>query len=226
MKNIGLIVAVEIDSVLSKYGQPQKKEKIDAFEVLTYNLGKEGRLYVVECGAGEIAAAAATQFCISKLACQIIVNFGIVGGLTKEMCVEKTCVVEKVVHYDWDVSSDKRYKLGQYDGFDDCYIPATQHLIDLALKVEPGLTKVIDASADKFVDGYKNKRRLHKKFNADICEMEAAGIALTCHRNNVPFLMIKCVSDGVKAGIDDFNTYFNRSAGICLEVVDKILKEI
>lgn len=44
-----------------------------------------------------MAAAAATQFLISQMQVDFIVNFGVVGGLTEEMTKTKMCVVESVV---------------------------------------------------------------------------------------------------------------------------------
>lgn len=228
MKKIGLIVAVELDSVLNKYGKPVSEKRIDGFNVLTYNIDNKAELYVVHCGAGEISAASATQLCISKLKCSMILNFGIVGGLTNEMSETKLCVVEKIVHYDFDVSADdKRFVPGQHDGYPDAYIPATKSLIDTALKIEPELKKVIIASGDKFIDTASKKRDLHNKFNADICDMEAAGIALTCDRTKIPYLMIKCVSDGCNDdSYNSFLEYFTESAEKCFDVMDKIIKKI
>lgn len=42
------------------------------------------------------------------------------------------------------------------------------------------------ASGDVFVTKNDDKHRLAKEFGADICEMELAGIAIACERNNVP----------------------------------------
>jgi len=228
MKKIGLIVAVELDSVLNKYGKPVSEQNLDGFNVLAYNIDNKAELFVVHSGAGEISAAAATQFCISKLNCSMILNFGIVGGLTDEMTETKLCVVEKIVHYDFDVSADdKRFVPGQHDGYKDAYIPATKDLIKAALKIEPNLKKVVIASGDKFVDTASKKRDLHTRFKADICDMEAAGIALTCDRSKIPYLMIKCVSDGCKDdSYNSFLEYFTESATICFDVMDKIIKKI
>ena len=226
MKKIGLIVAVEIESVLNRYGQPIKRQKIDAFDVLIYQVTDNAQLYVVSCGVGEIAAASATQFCISKLKCKMIVNFGIVGGLTDEMSATKTCIVEKVVHYDFDTSDiDTGYVQGQYNDYPDPFIPVTKKLLDKALKLEPTLQKVVLASGDKFVGTTEKKRGLHKQFGAHICDMEGAAVALVCNRNKIPFLMIKCVSDGVLDSTE-FNHYFHKSASICFELTDKIIKNI
>lgn len=156
----------------------------------------------------------------------MIINFGIVGGLTKEMGETKTCVVERVVHYDFDISADSNHTVGQYSCYPDCYIPVTMQLVDSALEINPELKRVTIASGDKFVGKASQKKKLHKMFNADICDMEAAGIALTCNRNNIPFLMIKCVSDGFKSGIATFEEYFDKSASICFEITDNIIKQM
>ncbi len=83
MKRIGMMVAVEIEAVLSKYGQPERCEECCGFEVMKYDC-KGYELLIVKSGEGEIAAAAATQHLISKYGVNLIVNFGVVGGLTPE----------------------------------------------------------------------------------------------------------------------------------------------
>ena len=226
-KFVGLVVAVEIKSVLEKYGEPLKEEKIDAYRVLTYRIKENTDMLVVHSGAGQIAAAAATQFLISKLNCSLILNFGIVGGLTKEMNEITTCVVDKVVHYDFDTSAvDQGYTVGRYTEYEDEYIPTTKSLVDKAIEIEPSLKKVIVASGDKFIGDPEKKSKLHNQFNADICEMESAAIALTCNRNKVPFLMIKCVADGCGADPQEYYTNFNKSASLCFDITDKIIKSI
>ena len=85
---------------------------------------------------------------------------------------------------------------------------------------------VICASADKFVGTEAKKRALHERWQADICEMEAAGIVLTCARRGVPCLLIKTVSDAITGGAEDFNRELDRSAGICLEIADRIIREL
>jgi adenosylhomocysteine nucleosidase len=225
--NIGLIVAVEISAVKEKYGEPIKQEKINAYNVMTYKIKDNTQLFVIHSGAGQIAAAAATQFLISKLNCSLILNFGIVGGLTPEMSEITTCVVDKIIHYDFDTSEvDEGYTVGRYSENIDEYIPVTNYLVDQAIAIEPTLKRVIVASGDKFIGKTDKKAELHNLYNADICEMESAGIALTCNRNNVPFLMVKCVSDGCGADPKEYYTNFTKSASLCFEILDKIIKNI
>ena len=64
MKTIGMIVAVEMDAVLAKYGRAAGVETRGGFEVHRYE-GGDFRLFIVNSGAGEIAAAAATELLIA-----------------------------------------------------------------------------------------------------------------------------------------------------------------
>ena len=54
------------------------------------------------------------------------------------------------------------------------------------------------------MDKAEDKRALHETYGAHICEMEAAGIVLTCDRAGVPCLLLKIVSDGITGGAEEF----------------------
>lgn len=225
MKTIGLLVAVEMGAVLARYGAPQETQHVDGFEVLRYD-NDSYTVYAVNAGAGEIAAAAATQLLISVFHVDLVVNFGVVGGLTEEMAMARTVVVEAVVHYDFDVSAWEDVQPGRYLQYPTPFIPTTPELVSRACAVEPSLRRVVCASADKFVGKEEQKSALHERWQADICEMEAAGIVLTCARRGVPCLLIKTVSDAITGGAEEFRRELDRSAGICLAIADKIIREL
>ncbi|MBE5818161.1 MAG: 5'-methylthioadenosine/S-adenosylhomocysteine nucleosidase, partial [Clostridiales bacterium] len=147
MKRIGMVVAVEIDAVLKRYGEPISDEVVCGFQLLTYKSG-ENKIYVMNCGMGEIAAAAGTQLLISVYKVDVMINFGVVGGLTDEMALAKTCIVEKVVHYGFDGSQGLHHPQGQYPGTDSLYFEADKNLIGIAKKLYPDLKTVTCASAD------------------------------------------------------------------------------
>lgn len=224
---IGMIVAVaqEVGALLEKMGKPISTESLTGYEVKVYEVNGNS-LYVTQSGAGEISAASSTQLLISKYGCEMIVNFGVCGGLTDEMSVTRTAVVEKAVHYDFDTSDFDNCEVGRYLEYPDIYIPATASLIEKACEVEPSLTRVICASADKFVGDPDKKRELNKRFGAHICEMEAAGILLTANRNGVPALLIKAVSDSVSGGADEFTRLVSEAAYICVSTLLKIIESM
>ena len=225
MKKIGMLVAVEMDAVLRRYGTAKRVEKRHGFEMHLYDMG-EYELYVLRSGAGEIAAAAAAQMLLDRYEVEMIVNFGVVGGLTEEMAQTKTCVVEKVVHYDFDTTEYDHCLPGQYMGYEDAYLRPDPALIHKAVALFPQLKRVTCASGDKFVAGEAAKSALHERWGAYICEMEAAAVVLTCDRAQVPCLLIKTVSDGLTQGGEDFGEALARTSEICLEVADRIIREL
>ena len=224
-KKIGMLVAVEMDAVLSIYGEAKESLEYPGYSVLCYE-NESYILYVLRSGAGEIAAAAGVQFLISVLGVEMIINFGVVGGLTPEMTLSKVCIVEKVVHYDFDTSEFDNCEVGRYMNYPSVYIPANEALVRRAVELEPELKKVVCASGDKFVGDPDKKRALNRDFGADICEMEAAGIIITCDRNGIPCLMIKSVSDSIEGGAEEFAREILRASEVCLRVADRIIKEL
>lgn len=225
MKKIGMLVAVEMDAVLRRYGTAERVENRHGFEMHLYNMG-EYELYVMRSGAGEIAAAAAAQMLIDRYEVELLVNFGVVGGLTREMAQTKTCVVERVVHYDFDTSAYDGCEPGRYMQYPDVYLRPSPTLIDRATAICPELKRVTCASADKFVAGEEAKSALHTRWGAEICEMEAAAVVLTCDRGGVPCLLIKTVSDGLTQGGEEFGVALEHTSALCLEVADKIIREL
>ena len=222
---IGMLVAVEMDAVLKEFGEGLEPVEIPGYEVYRYRMGN-AEIYALSSGAGEIGAAAGTQLLITAFGAELIVNFGVVGGLTPEMGLLRTCVVEKVVHYHYDTSAVDHCEVGRYLDYPDVYLPATPELIRLALEEEPSLKKVICASGDKFIGAAEEKERLHREFGADICEMEAAAVVLTCNRNKIPCLLVKAVSDSIHGGAEEFERAIFEASETCLQIVRRIVEKM
>lgn len=223
MKKIGMIVAVEMDALHKRYGNADMTVEKAGFKILIYHKNQFD-LFVLESNAGEIAAAAATQLLISEYKVDLIVNFGVVGGLTEEISKHRICVVKDLVHYDFDTSTVDGCEVGRYMDYPSVYIPTTKTLVDFVVEQFPDVVPVRCASGDKFIADAQQKMEIHQKFQADICEMEAAGIVLTCNRNQIPCLLIKMVADGISGGAEEFWAEKERSSMVCLETLDAVLE--
>ncbi len=222
MEKLGLVVAVEMQAIREKYGEPEKTYRLGGFPAGEYTISGK-KVTVVRSGAGEIAAAAAAQALICGGA-EAVLNFGVAGGLTDEMSRERICAVEYVVHYDMDTSAADDTETGRYTELPDIRIPADPGLLELVKKTIPDIRTVGCASADKFIGDEAQKRNLAERFQCEICEMEAAGIALTCLRNGIPCLLIKMVADGVKGGAKEFRSEFDAAAAEALRVLEKCVE--
>jgi len=225
MKRIGLIVAIETDSLFAHYGDMAKVNCPSGFNLYIHHK-KDCDLYILHTGIGEVAAAAGTQYLISQCQVELVVNFGVVGGLTQTMARQRLCVVQRVVHYRFDATKYLPVALGQVPPHEDIYIYTDKNLVNQALILNSELCPATCASGDKFVDSAEEKESIHNDFAADICDMEAAGIVYTCEANDIPCLLLKAVSDSLTGGGKEFWQELQKAALSCLQVTDKIIDSI
>lgn len=178
-------------------------EKVGGFSVYQFPLGCHSAVLCCPPSVGEIAASAACQLLITKYGVDCIVNFGVVGALTEKTALKSFVYVGDVVHYDMDTSEADNYPVGLYGCFDDVAVKCDETLLAKAQSFN-ALPVVRCASADKFVNRPDAKAALNRNFGADICDMESAGILFACKFNNVPCLLVKCISDSLIGGADEY----------------------
>ena len=216
---IGIVVATkyEKEAFLRAFGPPAMDNLgSGAYEIAQWILKGSKYLYLIMSGAGEIAAATATQYLIDNFTVDGVINYGVLGALSEEHTERKVGIVSSVVHYDFDISFGSHYKTGEYP---------KQGLFQKPLKntIPPsftqGLPQFVCASADKLVGGGEPKRKLRREYFADICDMEAAGVLITCNRNNMPCTLIKAVSDGVDGDIEAFDKHADSAADGCVRLI-------
>ncbi len=219
---IGLLVAIEMDSIFAYYNDLEQLPCPKGFEL--FHTQKEAHeIFVLHTGMGEIAASSGVQFLATGCGVDMIVNFGVVGGVTTEMKKQKVCVIDRVVHYKYDCSEFMDLAVGQVDGHASIFLPTTVEFVDKALSVYPDLKRGTCCSGDKFVGTEEEKMRLHVDFHGDVCDMESAGIVLTCEANGLPCLLLKAVSDGLTDGAKGFYEELKDASFNCLMVADKII---
>lgn len=222
---IGLIVAIEMDSIFAYYEKLEPLMGPKGFE-LFYTKKENHEIFVLHTGMGEIAAASGVQYLATACEVDMIVNFGVVGGVTTEMKKQKVCVIDRVVHYKYDCSEFMDLAVGQVDGHSSIFLPTTPEFVGKALTVHPDLKRGTCCSGDKFVGTEEEKMRLHLDFQGDVCDMESAGIVLTCETNGLPCLLLKAVSDGLADGAKGFYEELKDASYNCLKVADAIIDSL
>ncbi|MCR4601742.1 MAG: 5'-methylthioadenosine/S-adenosylhomocysteine nucleosidase [Clostridia bacterium] len=220
----GIVVAVETGAVRRTFGETEEKKRMGGFRVYVYRQG-DLEIFVITGCAGEIAAAAGCQALISEASVDIVINAGVAGGLSGEYEPGKIIIVDNVVHYDYDSSKAGGAGQGCYPFLPGPYIPVTDGLVRAAEKLFPDALTGTCASGDKFVDSGAGKAELNRKFMASVCDMEAAGVALTCLRNRIPVLILKAVSDGPEEGFAEGNRNFESASDLVMDAVKQILTE-
>jgi adenosylhomocysteine nucleosidase len=190
--------------------------------------GKE--VVVLLSGVGKVEAAISTVVCLKNFKIEGIINIGTAGGLRDEQEVLDVVVSTNAAYHDFDLSA-----FGEPSGL------ATSRYV---FKADPGYIeafgKVIGTarhwigtivSGDQFVADPIHVAQIKKAFPEAICvEMEGAAIAHTASRFNVPFVILRSLSDiaGKHENAMAFEEYMVKasahSARWCYEVMP-LLKE-
>ena len=218
---IGIFTAMEKEAVSFLNGATKTMD--GSFAIYNFQLGSHDAVLCVPATVGEIAASASCQLLISKYNVDIILNFGVVGALTDKMSLCSTVLVKDVVHYDMDVSAIDNIPVGRYGCFEDIAVATDEKLLAKALQIQ-NMPTVRCASADKFVDDAQSKSALHNNFGADICDMESAGILFACRFNNIPCLLVKCISDSLFGGHAEYRLTTQQVTKGFLDLATKIVE--
>jgi adenosylhomocysteine nucleosidase len=154
---------------------------------------------VVQCGVGKVNAAMCTQILCSCYGVTHLVNTGIAGSLSNQLDIGDLVVSQDAMYHDFDCVHFG-YEMGKVPGMDVVSFPADEILIryaqSAAESVNPGhVTIGRVASGDQFVSAAAQKSRIVADTGAICTEMEGAAIAHAAWRNQVPFVVIRAISD-------------------------------
>ena len=221
---IGIVIAVEkelVSFLKSSYEIELKSNKNIQYYKTKIN---DNEVYAIKSGCGLIDAAAATQFLISVLDVELILNFGVTGALDPSLKVSDLFVVNKCLNYDFDTSCVDPVRKHQYMEFEDEFMPLDRQLIKFVKGIRD-IKEVNCASGDQFVEDKKEKE---KRFalNCQICDMELAAIVRVCFLNNVKCLSIKCISDAYDGDGSDFITNVRISSDKAFNLISEILTKL
>ena len=186
---------------------------------------------VVQCGVGKINAAICAQILISIYGVTHLVNTGIAGSLRADLDIGDLVISEDAIHHDFDLRFWGR-PVGMVPGFDVVAFPADGTLKSLAFAaaeaVNPGHTKLGRvASGDQFICSKEQKEKIIADTGATCAEMEGAAIAHAAYRNNVPFVIIRAISDKADDSADmDYPTFERIAAHRCAAVTVEFARNL
>ena len=229
-KTIGVIAAMasEIAALKAKITNPVS-ETISGVEFVSGRLG-ETSIVAAQSGVGKVFAALCTQTMILRFQPAMIVNIGVGGSLTPKLNIADVCVASAAVEHDMDTTA-----FGDPPGFiwgiGQVELPCDQRIVSaferaakrLGVHTETGVI----ASGDTFVSDAETKARLHKTFSALACEMEGGAVAHVCYVNQLPFGILRAVSDnGDENAEQSYTDALERAAAVALAVAEEALKEL
>jgi len=188
-------------------------------------LGKD--TVIVTSGIGKVNAAVCAQILINEFQVEKIINVGIAGGLHKDVYPGDIVVAENLVQHDMDTTffGDNLGQVPRMDTFDfKCDVNLVNIAKEACNKVEKISTfsgRIV--SGDQFISESDKLKQLHSDFNAFACEMEGASIGQVCYLNNLPFVVIRSISDNA---INGSHMDYEKFSGLAIENSVAILKDM
>ncbi len=227
---IGIIGAMDIEvNNLKALIENKQTKTISGIEfVWGYIYNKE--VVVAKCGIGKVFAAICAQTMILNFNPEYIINTGVAGTLTTELSVGDIAISDNVVQHDMD-TSPLGDPVGLVSGINVINFNANKPLIksvEAVLKENNFNFKTgIIASGDQFIATKTQKESIVKNFNAIACEMEGASIGHTAYVNNVPFIVIRAISDSADdSSTLDYPTFLKMAAENSTKITLNLIKRI
>lgn len=227
---IGIIGAmdVEVNSLKALIENKQTKTISGIEYVWGYIYNKE--VVVAKCGIGKVFASICAQTMILNFNPEYIINTGVAGTLTKALSVGDIAISSSVVQHDMD-TSPLGDPVGLISGINVINFNANEHLYKTAeaiLKENNFNYKLgVIASGDQFIALKEQKEAIIKNFNAIACEMEGASIGHTCYVNNVPFIVIRAISDSADDSSNmDYPTFLKMASENSFKITLSLISRI
>ena len=200
MKTIGIIGAMEVEVAILKEKMEDvriiKKASMDFYEGIL--AGKKA--VVVRSGIGKVNAGICAQILADVFSVDAIINTGIGGSLNKNINIGDIVLSTDVVQHDMDATGFG-YRKGQIPQMPVFFFNADDNLRRLAAEVCKEVNPDIQvfegriASGDQFVCDQDVKNRIVSEFSAYATEMEGAAIGQAAYLNEIPFLVVRAISD-------------------------------
>ena len=231
MKKLGIIGAMDVEVAALKEQMQDKQVCVIADSDFC-----EGKLegldaVIVQCGVGKVNAALCAQILCSVYGVTHIVNTGIAGSLNAELDIGDFVISSNAVYHDMD-ATNFGYPMCQVPGLPVLAFAADQLLIEQAREAaeaaHPGHIHIGRvATGDQFVADKALKEKIIRDTGAFCTEMEGAAIAHTAWKNQVPFVIIRAISDKADDSAQmDYPTFEAAAAKCCAQVTQSLAKSL
>jgi len=199
-----------------------------------FHIGEIGGTEVIlsQCGIGKVNAAVGATLLLENFKPDYLINIGVAGGFSDKVKVGDIVVSSEVRHFDADATAFQ-YELGQIPQMPADY-KADNDLLRIVDKVNRKDTDIAVhqgaiLSGDTFVHTPQHIEFLAKEFPETLAvEMEGAAIAQTGFLFDVPFILIRSISDKVRESNNKnvYKTSLNMAAGNSVKMALEILENI
>jgi len=171
---------------------------------------------------GKVFATLTATMLIEKFGCDTLLFSGVAGAISDELNIGDLIIADGLCQHDLDITA-----FGHPFGFvpeGEVCIPTDVTLRNIAKEVAKAkglvLKEGVIATGDQFVANAERKDWIGDTFNADALEMEGASVAVVCSALDVPFFILRAISDSADMDASfNFDAFLESSAKISADFI-------
>lgn len=225
MNKIGIIAAMQEEMQEIKSIMENLKE-IKIYE-LYFFVGtiSNKKVILVEAGVGKVNAARVTQILIDSFKPNAIINVGSAGTANDKLNIGDIVIGKTLVQHDFDITAFDHPKgyisnIGKNVNSDENLLKLFEQTINKIINRNFEIKVGTIATGDIFCTEEWMKNKIRTKFEADAIEMEGAAIAQVCKLDNVPFIVIRSISDSPNGNNNiTFDEFLVNASKRCAEII-------
>lgn len=217
MNKIGIIGAMELE-VEELKSKMQTKQIVEKANMKFFEGSLNGKdVVIVQSGIGKVNAGICTQILADVFQVDAVINTGVAGSLHAEINIGDIVVSTDACEHDMDVRP-LGYELGIIPQMKTSFFKADEKLVKAACEVCKEVNPDINVytgrvvSGDQFISDNNVKENLINTFKGSCAEMEGAAIAHAAYLNEIPYVVIRAISDKADGSAQMDYPEFERAA--------------
>ena len=226
---IGILCAMreELEPILEYM---KVKERLNHANNIYYLAEFEGKDIVLAYSKiGKVNAALSATVMIEKFKIKKLLFSGVAGAIDEDLKIGDLIIATKTAQHDVDLTVFG-YEPGfipESRVFFECDKNLNDLAFDVARKLNIKLKSGIIASGDQFIHSQEKKEWIKNTFNASAIEMEGAAVGCVCFNENIPFFMLRSISDTAEEGAGvDFDEFLEESSKVSAKFLVEMLREL
>ena len=171
---------------------------------------------------GKVFATLTATMLVEKFGCDKLLFSGVAGAISNELNIGDLIIADGLSQHDLDITAFG-HPFGYVPEGEVC-IPTDITLRNIAKKVAEGkgltLKEGIIATGDQFVANSERKEWIGDTFKASALEMEGASVAVVCSALDIPFFILRAISDSADMDASfNFDEFLESSAKISADFI-------
>ena len=178
---------------------------------------------------GKVFSTLTATTMLQKFGAELLLFSGVAGAINPKLKIGNLIAATKLCQHDLDITA-----FGHPYG----YVPEGKQFIeadaglvskakDVAKEMNLELMEGTIATGDQFVADPERNKWIGETFNADALEMEGASVACVCDAMNVPFFILRAISDAADMDASfSFDEFLESSAIESANFIIKMVEHI